>query len=97
MSWADLPLGQYSPHGGEPGSWWGLEQLAAEVDSAHSESQGAFPASILFLKTPREGQDSFHISILLVLGKSFLTSDSCPSGTQVSMEFSEKRGAVEVW
>ena len=33
----DLAPGQ-SPHGGNPGSWWGLEQLAA-VGSEDSESQ----------------------------------------------------------
>lgn len=40
MSWADLFPGQCSPTGGNPGSWWGLEQLAAEVDSEVFESQG---------------------------------------------------------
>lgn len=81
----------------------GFGTAGAEVDGEDSESQGAVlcPRDISSLRSvpqnPREGQDSFHISILLVLGKSFLTSDSSPSGTQVSMEFSEKRGAVEVW
>lgn len=40
MSWADLLPGQCSPPGGNPGSWWGSEQLAAEVDSQVSGSQG---------------------------------------------------------
>lgn len=63
MSWADLLPGQCSPYGGNPGSWWGLEQLAAEVHSEVSGSQEqlsapwAFSASILFFKCPRRGTE----------------------------------------
>lgn len=59
MSWADPP-GQGSPHGGNPGSWWGLGQLAAEVHRKVPGSQGAvlrlmaFSASILLFKPPGE-------------------------------------------
>lgn len=103
MSWADLPPGQCSPRGGNPGSCQGLKQLATEVDSENSESQEqfsvpwAFPASILFYRTPRGGQDSFHILVPLLLRKSFLLSDLSPSSTQVSMEFSEEAGRGGGW
>lgn len=45
MSWADLP-GQGSPHGGNPGSWWGLGQLAAEV---HREIPGSLGAVLCLM------------------------------------------------
>lgn len=66
-SWASCPgltcfQDGAAPTGGNPGSWWGLEQLAAEADSEVSGSQGmelgpwAFPASNLCFKPPRVGK-----------------------------------------
>lgn len=40
MSWADPP-GRGSPRGGNPGSWWGWGQLAAEVHRKVPGRQGA--------------------------------------------------------
>lgn len=99
MSWADLLPGQCSPHGGNPGSWWGLEQLAAEVDSEGSGSQGTFLCLMgisslhsVLQNTQGRTRQSSYFSFFRVQ-KSFLMSDL---STRVSVEFSEETGSGRV-
>lgn len=76
MTWLQdrAPMEEIQAAGGVWNSWlrWAVKTPKAKEQFS---ILGAFPASILFFKTTRGGQDSFHISIPLVLGKSFLMSD----------------------
>lgn len=102
VSWADLLLGQWSsPHGGNPGSWWGwnsclLRGTVKPLEAERFSVPWAFPASILCFKPPRRKQDIFHISILLVFRKSFRTSDLSPSILEF-LWISQKKKAVVGW